>query len=145
MFDHSKHNWEERGRGEIRLNDAPQSEGVFQSRLIMRANGSYRVLLNTNLWCQMTCDRASPQGIRITAQESNGEFGIYLIKVKRQRGRDKEREREREGERERGREIRRERGREIRRERGRERGRERERDKERERERERERGREKHL
>ena len=32
-FDASTHSWKERGRGDIRLNDACQSEGVFQSRL----------------------------------------------------------------------------------------------------------------
>jgi hypothetical protein len=32
-FDLDTHSWKERGRGEIRLNDAAQSEGLFQSRL----------------------------------------------------------------------------------------------------------------
>ena len=32
-FDAATHSWKERGRGDIRLNDACQSEGVFQSRL----------------------------------------------------------------------------------------------------------------
>ena len=32
-FDVSHQSWKERGRGEVRLNDACQSEGVFQSRL----------------------------------------------------------------------------------------------------------------
>ena len=32
-FDLDTHTWKERGRGEIRLNDAAQSEGLFQSRL----------------------------------------------------------------------------------------------------------------
>ena len=32
-FDVVTHSWKERGRGEVRLNDAFQSEGVFQSRL----------------------------------------------------------------------------------------------------------------
>ena len=32
-FDLNTHTWKERGRGEIRLNDAAQSEGLFQSRL----------------------------------------------------------------------------------------------------------------
>ena len=34
-FDLHTHTWKERGRGEIRLNDAAQSEGLFQSRLGM--------------------------------------------------------------------------------------------------------------
>lgn len=32
-FDAATHSWKERGRGDIHLNDACQSEGVFQSRL----------------------------------------------------------------------------------------------------------------
>ena len=32
-FDAATHSWKERGRGDIRLNDSCQSEGVFQSRL----------------------------------------------------------------------------------------------------------------
>ena len=32
-FDLDTHTWKERGRGEIRLNNAAQSEGLFQSRL----------------------------------------------------------------------------------------------------------------
>ena len=81
VYDREARLWKERGRGELRLNDSPQSEGVYQSRLVMRATGSYRVLLNTNVWNGMNCERASPQSLRITAQESGGQFGIYLIKV----------------------------------------------------------------
>ena len=33
VFDRNTHTWKERGRGEARLNDAAQSEGLFQSRL----------------------------------------------------------------------------------------------------------------
>ena len=33
VFDVVTHTWKERGRGEVRLNDAAQSEGLFQSRL----------------------------------------------------------------------------------------------------------------
>ena len=32
-FDASTHSWKERGRGDIRLNDTCQREGLFQSRL----------------------------------------------------------------------------------------------------------------
>ena len=33
VFDIVTHTWKERGHGEIRLNDATQIDGVFQSRL----------------------------------------------------------------------------------------------------------------
>ena len=81
MFDSSALTWRERGRGDLRLNDVPHSEeGVFQSRLVMRAIGSLRVLLNTHLWAQMKCERASPKNIRITAQD-DGRIGVFLIVV----------------------------------------------------------------
>ena len=38
-FDLDTHTWKERGRGEIRLNDAAQSEGLFQSRLGKKTGG----------------------------------------------------------------------------------------------------------
>lgn len=79
-FDVSHQSWKERGRGEVRLNDACQSEGVFQSRLVMRTLGSYHVLLNTHLWAQMKCERANQKSIRITAQHgSDGNVSVFLI------------------------------------------------------------------
>jgi len=50
---------------------------------VMRASGTYRVLLNTHLWAQMSCDRANQKSIRITAQHvsSTEEIGVYLITV----------------------------------------------------------------
>ena len=80
MFDSSVLTWRERGRGDLRLNDVPRSEGVFQSRLVMRATGSLRVLLNTHLWAQMKCEQATPKNIRITAQDED-KIGIFLIVV----------------------------------------------------------------
>ena len=48
----------------------------------MRAIGSYRVLLNTHLWSKMKCEKANQRTIRITAQENEGGFGVYIIKVR---------------------------------------------------------------
>ena len=81
MFESTSRNWKERGRGELRLNDAPKSEGSYQSRLIMRTVGSRKVCLNTHLWSTMKCEKANKRSIRITAQEEEGGFGVYLIKV----------------------------------------------------------------
>ena len=81
MFDSASRNWREKGRGELRLNDMPKSEGAYQSRLIMRAGGSRRVFLNTHLWLSMKCERANERSIRLTAQEPDGGFGVYLVKV----------------------------------------------------------------
>lgn len=65
----------------MRLNDAPQSQGVYQSRLLMRASGSLRLLLNTRLWSDMKCEKADPKSLRITAQDGSGGVGVYLLQV----------------------------------------------------------------
>ena len=49
---------------------------------VMRASGSYRVLLNTHLWAQMKCDRANQKNIRITAQSTDGKISVFLIMVR---------------------------------------------------------------
>ncbi|KAL0054625.1 hypothetical protein WJX82_000112 [Trebouxia sp. C0006] len=41
--------WRERGRGELRVNKAPNG----QARLVMRQRGNFRLLLNANLWPHM--------------------------------------------------------------------------------------------
>ena len=50
---------------------------------VMRASGSYRLLLNTHLWAQMKCDRANQKSIRITAQTgSDGNISVFFIMVR---------------------------------------------------------------
>lgn len=41
--------WIERGRGTLRLNDKQLENEALQSRLIMRTQGSLRVILNTKV------------------------------------------------------------------------------------------------
>ena len=41
--------WIERGRGTLRLNDKKLDNGIVQSRLVMRTQGSLRVILNTKV------------------------------------------------------------------------------------------------
>lgn len=51
-FDKNSGNWQERGRGNIRLNDQEVSDGngsYTQSRLVFRTSGSLRVILNTKV------------------------------------------------------------------------------------------------
>lgn len=67
-------NYEERGRGMLRLNDKKSS-----SRLVFRASGSLRVLLNTKVWKDQTCEKASAKSLRITAFNNEGQLKIYII------------------------------------------------------------------
>nr|KAF6481734.1 RAN binding protein 3 [Molossus molossus] len=59
VFDKTTQSWVERGRGLLRLNDmASTDDGTLQSRLVMRTQGSLRLILNTKLWAQMQIDKA---------------------------------------------------------------------------------------
>lgn len=72
-------NWTERGRGTLRLNDAPASTpGHLKSRLVMRTSGSLRVVLNTKLWPEMVCQRPNEKSLRITAMDGE-EVRVFLI------------------------------------------------------------------
>ncbi|XP_076440643.1 uncharacterized protein LOC143280049 isoform X2 [Babylonia areolata] len=82
VFDCDTQTWIERGRGTIRLNDmSPQNSNsnTFQSRLVMRTQGSLRVILNTKIWSGMNVERASTKAIRITATDADQAVRVFLI------------------------------------------------------------------
>lgn len=49
-FDKASSNWQERGRGTLRLNDFEISDDQMGSRLVFRTSGSLRVILNTKVF-----------------------------------------------------------------------------------------------
>ncbi|KAM6229951.1 ran-binding protein 3-like isoform 2-T2 [Porphyrio hochstetteri] len=62
--------WTERGSGSLRLNDTSSNTGgMLQSRLIMRNQGSLRLILNTRLWDQMVIKRANRKSLCFTATD----------------------------------------------------------------------------
>ncbi|XP_069833974.1 ran-binding protein 3 isoform X3 [Dendropsophus ebraccatus] len=81
VFDKMSQSWVERGRGLLRLNDMASTEdGTLQSRLVMRTQGSLRLILNTKLWAQMQIDKASEKSIRITAMDTEDQgVKVFLI------------------------------------------------------------------
>ncbi|XP_042198569.1 ran-binding protein 3 isoform X3 [Callorhinchus milii] len=81
VFDKTSQSWVERGRGLLRLNDMASTEdGTLQSRLVMRTQGSLRLILNTKLWAQMQIDKASEKSIRITAMDAEDQgVKVFLI------------------------------------------------------------------
>lgn len=81
VFDKVSQSWVERGRGLLRLNDMASTEdGTLQSRLVMRTQGSLRLILNTKLWAQMQIDKASEKSIRITAMDTEDQgVKVFLI------------------------------------------------------------------
>ncbi|XP_037655372.1 ran-binding protein 3-like isoform X2 [Choloepus didactylus] len=78
IFNKTTQSWTEKGRGTLRLNDTASRDcGTLQSRLIMRNQGSLRLILNSKLWAQMEIQRANHKNILITATDLEG----YSIKV----------------------------------------------------------------
>lgn len=49
--------------------------------LVMRTQGSLRVVLNTKLWPSMTLEKGNEKSLRITAMDSEKDIKIYLIMV----------------------------------------------------------------
>ncbi|XP_032326918.1 ran-binding protein 3-like isoform X2 [Camelus ferus] len=83
IFNKTAQSWIERGRGALRLNDATSSDGgTFQSRLIMRNQGSLRLILNSKLWAQMEIQRANHKNLRITATDlEDYNIKVFLIQA----------------------------------------------------------------
>ena len=77
LFTFIENNYEERGRGILRLNDSKSANS--QSRVVFRASGSLRLLLNTKVWRDQVCEQPSPKSLRLTAFDTNGVIKIYLV------------------------------------------------------------------
>nr|CAG4651865.1 EOG090X078K [Triops cancriformis] len=78
LYAFDKGNWVERGAGPLRLNDKLGSSTNLQSRLVMRAQGTLRLILNTKLWPEMKLEKVSTKSIRITAVDED-KVKIFLI------------------------------------------------------------------
>ena len=59
----------------FRLNDTADGK---ESRLVMRANGSLRVILNTKLFAGMSIERPSEKNVRLTGYDE-GQVKVFLI------------------------------------------------------------------
>lgn len=75
LFTFIENNYEERGRGILRLNDSKSST---QSRVVFRSSGNLRLLLNTKVWRDQICEQPSQKSLRLTAFDTNGLIKIYL-------------------------------------------------------------------
>ncbi|NXL93702.1 RNB3L protein, partial [Alectura lathami] len=75
--------WIERGRGSLRLNDTSSNKcGMLQSRLIMRNQGSLKLILNTRLWDQMVIKRANRKSLCFTAtDQEDHSVQVFLIQA----------------------------------------------------------------
>ncbi|KAK0075186.1 hypothetical protein PV325_007263 [Microctonus aethiopoides] len=75
-FDKVTSGWKERGRGILRLNDRDE-----ESRLVGRATGTQRLILNTKVWPGMTAERAGPKSLRLTAMDIHGDVRIFIVQA----------------------------------------------------------------
>ncbi|XP_046743609.1 ran-binding protein 3 [Diprion similis] len=75
-FDKGTSGWQERGRGSLRLNDRDE-----ESRLVGRAAGTQRLVLNTKVWPGMTAERAGPKSLRLTAMDVHGDIRIFVVQA----------------------------------------------------------------
>ncbi|XP_073933718.1 ran-binding protein 3-like isoform X2 [Castor canadensis] len=81
IFKKTTQSWIERGRGTLRLNDIASSDcGTLESRLIMRNQGSLRLILNSKLWAQMKIQRANHKNLQITATDLE-DYGIKVFLI----------------------------------------------------------------
>ncbi|KAL0607164.1 Ran-binding protein 3 [Plecturocebus cupreus] len=81
VFHKASQSWVERGRGLLRLSGMVSTDhGTLQSRLVMRTQGSLRLILNTKLWAQKQTDKASEKSLRITARGTEDQgVKVFLI------------------------------------------------------------------
>ncbi|XP_001607745.2 ran-binding protein 3 isoform X3 [Nasonia vitripennis] len=75
-FDKATSSYQERGRGSLRLNDKDE-----ESRLVGRAAGTQRLVLNTKVWPGMTVERAGPKSLRLTAMDVQGDIRIFVVQA----------------------------------------------------------------
>lgn len=76
LFAFVNSNWEERGRGSLRLNDSKVQEC---SRVVFRTSGNLRLLVNTKVWAGMVAERPSQKSLRLTAMDNNGQIKVFLV------------------------------------------------------------------
>ncbi|XP_013993738.2 ran-binding protein 3-like isoform X2 [Salmo salar] len=75
--------WTERGRGVLRLNDlASGTKRGLQSRIVMRHQGSLKVILNTKLWPHTHLRRPARRNLQVTATDVETQaVRVFLIQA----------------------------------------------------------------
>ncbi|XP_013983814.1 ran-binding protein 3-like isoform X1 [Salmo salar] len=75
--------WNERGRGVLRLNDLTSgTKGGLQSRIVMRHQGSLKVILNTKLWPHTHLRRPARRNLQVTATDVETQaVRVFLIQA----------------------------------------------------------------
>lgn len=84
LFEFIDGGWKERGKGELRVNVS--TTGTEKARLLMRAKGNYRLILNASLYPDMKLTNMEKKGITFACINSIGEgkggFSTFALKFK---------------------------------------------------------------
>lgn len=75
----SNGNWKERGIGLMKLNKSKRDDKI--SRLIMRADGVLRVILNIKLYKNMPLEHPQEKFIRFSSPGVDSKLEHYTVKV----------------------------------------------------------------
>lgn len=73
LFEFLDGGWKERGKGELKVNVS--RSGIGKARLVMRARGNYRLILNASIFPDMKLTNMEKKGITFACLNSTGEEG----------------------------------------------------------------------
>lgn len=71
LYEYLDGGWKERGEGELKLNLT--ATGDHKARLVMRARGNYRLILNASLYADMTLKEMDKSGVTFVCVNGIGE------------------------------------------------------------------------
>ncbi|KAK3028317.1 hypothetical protein RJ639_037779 [Escallonia herrerae] len=84
LFEFLDGGWKERGKGELRVNVS--TSGTAKARLVMRARGNLRLILNASLYADMKLANMDKKGITFACVNSTGEgkegLSTFALKFK---------------------------------------------------------------
>ncbi|XP_058111430.1 nuclear pore complex protein NUP50A-like [Magnolia sinica] len=84
LFEYVEGGWKERGKGELKVNVSTQ--GTERARLVMRAKGNYRLILNAGLYPDMKLTNMDKRGITFmcmnSAVEGKDSLTTFALKFK---------------------------------------------------------------
>ncbi|ONK80652.1 uncharacterized protein A4U43_C01F20210 [Asparagus officinalis] len=84
LYEYSDGGWKERGKGELKLNISLSD--AEKARLVMRARGNYRLILNACLYPDMTLTNMDKKGVTFacinSAGEGNNALSTFALKFK---------------------------------------------------------------
>ncbi|PSR96847.1 Nuclear pore complex protein like [Actinidia chinensis var. chinensis] len=84
LFEFVEGGWKERGKGELKVNVS--ATGTGKARLVMRAKGLYRLILNASLYPDMKLTNMEKRGVTFACMNSTGDgkdgLSTFALKFK---------------------------------------------------------------